>query len=193
MRPLLMTGALVQWLRQHFSAGTNLEDPDLNQTGTEFVWRSDRQTRQLTIESYTRWDADLVENRPALIVKRNAWRHQRTGIENRLLGTRPDAPMEFTNLWLGSHTVFVITGEGAECEKLATEVYRELNQFGPVVLRALALARFEVSEIGALSLLEEASENFVVPITVTYACFENWQLQSSAAPLRGVQVQWNLS
>lgn len=192
-RPILLTGAFVQWLRQHFVAASNLEDPDLAKPGTEFVWTQDPLTRRISIESYTRWDADLVENRPALIVKRNGWQHQRLAIDNRYHGfVNPAGSRDYSCSWLGSHTVFVISGEGAECEKLAAEVYRELNQFAPLMRKELDLLRLEVTEVGELSLLEEASENFVVPIVIAYGFTESWTLRPSAAPLRKAEIVWDL-
>lgn len=191
-RPLLMTGAIVQWLRQHFQAGTNLEDHELNLPGTEYVWTSNRETSKITIESYTRWDPSLVENRPAIIVKRNAWQYIRLGIANRYLGeAKKDGSAEYTNAWAGSHTIFVIAGEGAECEKLVAEVYRELNQFSPVMRNSLNLAKLQLAEVGEMRLLEEATENFIVPITLAYAFFENWTIMQSAPVLRGTQYSWS--
>ena len=191
-RPLLMTGAIVQWLRQHFSSGTNLEDHELNLPNTEYVWTPNRETSKISIESYTRWDPSLVENRPALIVKRNAWQFIRLGIANRSMGeARKDGSRVYTNAWAGSHTIFVIAGEGAECEKLVAEVYRELNQFSPVMRNSLNLAKLQLAEIGEMRLLEEASENFIVPISLAYAFFEDWKITSSSPPLRGAKYSWD--
>lgn len=191
-RPLLMTGALVQWLRQHFQKGTNLEDHELNLPGTEYIWTPNRETSRISIESYTRWDSALVENRPAIIVKRNAWQYVRLGINNRAqVAITQDGSSDYTNAWLGSHTLFVIAGEGAECEKLVAEVYREMNQFGPVMRRSLNLAKLQLAEIGDMKLLEEATENFVVPINIAYAFFEDWKLTVNAPTLKGSRINTN--
>lgn len=189
MRPLVMTGALVGWLRNHFSRAQNLEDRGLALSSTEMVWSSQPETSTIAIESYTRFDPSLVESRPALIVKRNAWKHVRLGIDNRLLGyDTPDGSQDYHNLWQGSHTVFVIAREGGECEKLATEVYRELNQFAPLMREVLKLHRLEMVDLGDMGRLEEASENFVVPITIAYAAQESWKLSPQSPPLRRVYL-----
>jgi hypothetical protein len=76
----------------------------------------------------------------------------------------------------GSHTVFVIGGESAEVELLAGEVYREMVGFGPVVRQQFNFLRFVVTEIGEVSLLEEAAEHFVVPVVVSYGAQDTWQI-----------------
>ena len=189
-RPLLMTGAFVQWLRQHFIDANNIEDPDLALENTSFNWSHDLASTNIIIESYTRFNPLQIEHRPALIVKRNKLQHVRLGIDNRYMGTSGTSnSREYSNAWAGSHTIFVLSGEGAECEKLTAEVYRELNQFAPVMRQALNLAKIELSEIGDMHVLEEATDNFVVPITVAYSFFESWTVTPVAPPMRAVMIK----
>lgn len=188
-RPLLMTGAFVQWLRQHFIDANNLEDPDLNQENTKFNWSSNLANTGIIIESYTRFNPLHIEHRPALIVKRNKLQHVRLGVDNRYIGGAANAnSTDYSNAWAGSHTIFVLSGEGAECEKLTAEVYREINQFAPIMRHALNLAKIELSEIGDMHVLEEATDNYVVPITVAYSFFEAWTLTPIAPPTRAVKI-----
>ena len=189
-RPIYMTAAFVSWLRQHFIDEKNIENPDLIQDHTKFLWTADFATSTISIESISRWDPALVENRPALIVKRNKWTHMRLGVDNRYLGyANPKGITQYCNAWTGSHTIFVLSGEGAECEVLTAEVYRELNQFAPVMRRALDLSRLQVAEVGDIRKLEEATENYVIPITIAYAFFETWTLTPASPPLRAVRIQ----
>jgi hypothetical protein len=168
---------------------SNLEDPDLRQTNTEFLWTKNVETTKIAIDSSTVWEPALTEHRPALIVKRNDWQHRRISIDNRVHGSsRADGAAEYTNLWLGSHTVFALSGEGAECEKLAAETYRELNQFAGKMRKALNLMRLEMVSIGALAKLEEASENFAVPLNIGYAFSESWIVHPNAPPLRSGSI-----
>lgn len=188
-RPLLMTGAFVQWLRQHFIDANNIEDPDLKLENTSFNWSSDLAATNIIIESYTKFNPLQIEHRPALIVKRNKLQHVRLGIDNRYMGGIGNTgSKDYSNAWAGSHTIFVLSGEGAECEKLTAEVYRELNQFAPAMRAALDLAKIEISEIGDMHVLEEATDNFVVPITVAYSFFESWKLTNVAPPMRAVKI-----
>ena len=71
---------------------------------------------------------------------------------------------------------------------LATEVQRELTGFGPVILKSLGLHRFQVTEVGAIAELEEATENFVVPVTVGYAYEQRWLIKRQAPTLRTISL-----
>lgn len=177
-----MTGALIQWLRQHFASATNLEDPGLALENTEFVWSSGPDTR-LAIESVTKWNPQLVESRPALIIKRNKMTWRRIAIDNRKHGyVDKKGRKSYAGLWIGSHTVFCISREGAECEKLGTEVYRELSQFAPAMRPVLCLMKLELEEYGEIGLLEEATEHFAVPVTIGYVFQDVWETRPLTAP-----------
>src|SRR6516225_10135713 len=63
-RPILITGLLRDLLVRHFSTPLNLTEFDLR----KYVWKKDERTGIL-IESIHRWRGDLVEKRPALILK----------------------------------------------------------------------------------------------------------------------------
>jgi hypothetical protein len=188
-RPLVTTGWLRLWLTHHFGDASLIEgqEPSLQKS----LWTRDTKTTNIAIESVTRWVPELTEHRPGIIIKRNGWKRVRQGIADRLMFTWPiDGQQSFTNFWQGSHTLFCITpgGDGAECELLAAEVYRELNQFGPIVREILNLVRFEVTEVGELLLLEQARENFVVPVTVSYAYQEGWRLLQEAPKIRRIDL-----
>ena len=184
-RPLVATGWFRLLLAGHFQPG-NLEDT--SETIGKMLWKPDN-TTGIMIESITRWVPELTEKRPAVIIKRNGWRRLRLGIGDKMFGPGDPAGQEFfANAWQGSHTLFCIAGKGAETEKLAAEVYREMNEFGPAIRATLDLLRFEVTEVGELMLLEEARQNFVVPVVVAYAFVESWQLQDSSPPLTGIDL-----
>jgi hypothetical protein len=184
-RPLVMTGWLRLWLEAHFQKG-NLEDQD--QTIQKMLWQAGA-TTGIMIESNTRWVPELTESRPAIILKRGAWQHQRLGIDNRMFGLHPpDGQEVYANLWQGSHTLFCIANKGAEVEKLGAEVYREMNEFGPAFREVLNLMRFECTEVGEIMILEEARQNFVVPVVVAYAFMEQWKLNREVPVLRTVDL-----
>jgi len=179
-RPLVMQGWLRLWLTGHFQKA-NLEDQD--QTIQKMLWRPDA-TTGIMIESNTRWVPELTELRPAVILKRGAWRRIRLGIADRMLGYfQIDGQEVYANLWQGSHTLFC-----GEVEKLAAEVYRELNEFGPAFREVLNLMRFEVTEVGEIMILEEARQNFVVPVVVAYAFTEQWHLNREVPVMRRIDM-----
>jgi hypothetical protein len=184
-RPLVMQGWLRLWLTGHFQKA-NLEDQD--QTIQKMLWRPDA-TTGIMIESNTRWVPELTELRPAVILKRGAWRRIRLGIADRMLGYfQIDGQEVYANLWQGSHTLFCIASKGGEVEKLAAEVYRELNEFGPAFREVLNLMRFEVTEVGEIMILEEARQNFVVPVVVAYAFTEQWHLNREVPVMRRIDM-----
>jgi hypothetical protein len=181
-----MTGWLRIWMTGHFLTASNIEDQ--SQALQNSLW-TPTNTTGIVIESSTRWAPELTEVRPSVIIKRNGWKRLRLGIGDKMMGTvQPSGQDVFANAWQGSHTLFCITDKGAETELLAAEVYRELNQFSSVFRDALALLRFEVSEVGELMLLEKARQSFVVPIVVAYAFVETWQLNQQAPIIKGIDL-----
>jgi hypothetical protein len=73
-------------------------------------------------------------------------------------------------------------------EILSTEVQRELTQFGPLMIEYLGLYNWQVTEVGAVSELEESRESYVIPVTVGWAYGEMWKLSREALKLRKVPL-----
>lgn len=187
-RPLVTTGLLRLWMTHHFANKDLLEGKNPNLLKS--LWTADTKTG-IAIESVTKWKPELTEKRPGIMIKRHAWKRIRIGIGDRHMFTWPiDGQESFTNLWQGSHTLFCITGggDGAETEILAAEVFRELNQFSEVFRQTLNLVRFEVAEVGELMMLEQARENFVVPVTVAYVYQEGWRVLREAPKIRRIDM-----
>lgn len=185
-RLLTLTGLLRVWLINHFNSSDNIELLKLRKC----VWNKDPAKSGIVIEKNTAWDPRKTGTRPALILKRGAWRRIRLGIGDKFLGggSSQNGDEHYCNWWQGSHTVFAIAGEDGECEMLATEVFRELNEFGPAVRDMLGLKRFEVAEVAEIAILEEASQNFVVPVNIAYAVEESWILRQEAPFLKRIDV-----
>jgi hypothetical protein len=177
-RRLLVSGILIWWMRQHFTNPLNIE----NQFLQTALWTDDITTTGISIDSVFRYNPAMTEFRPGVFIKPGPWKVIRYGIDDRkLVGTLRDScgtiKMPTYNTMLqGSHTLFCIAGESAEVEILATEVYRELMQFGPAVRRVFNFLRFQVSDIGEPAILEESKEHFVVPVSVAYGAQEVWKL-----------------
>lgn len=94
----------------------------------------------------------------------------------------------YATYWIGSHTLFCIGGSGAQAELLATEVQREMTEFGPVIHKVMGLHRFQAAEVGEIGELEESTENFVVPVTVAYAFEQRWILLQQAPRLSAISL-----
>lgn len=184
-RPQLVTGMMVSWLQQHFSQSPNIEDPLLQQT----LWAADIAATQLVIESVYRWQPAITEGRPGIFVKRGPWRVLRLGIDDRKMGNMPiSGNRHYISFIQGSHTLFCIAGSPAEAESVATETYREMLEFGPLFRRTFNFLKFQVIEVGEVSLIEEARENFVVPITIGYATQEAWQIAPRTPTLKAIKM-----
>jgi hypothetical protein len=179
-RPLLTTGILIQWMRQHFTNPANIENPMLR----EALWTADIATTGIVIDSVFKWNPAQTEMRPGIFVKRNPWKILRYGIDDRKMVGVNNGCCVSTNTRIhntmcqGSHTLFCITGESAEAELLAAEVYRELMEFGPVARAVFNFLRFTVTDVGEPSILEEATEIFVVPVVVSYGAQDVWTVCS---------------
>jgi len=184
--PIILTGLFRDLLVRHFSDANFIETPELRKA----IWQELPPTGIL-IESVHKWRGDLTEKRPAITIKRNAYRNVRMAILDRV-GTDEEGNDNFSTLWVGSHTLFCIHGTGAGVEILATEVQRELTQFAPVITKMLGLHKFKVNEVGQISELEEATENFVVPLTVGWAYEENWRLEPEALRLSSISIGFSL-
>jgi len=185
-----MTGLLRQKLIEHFANVRNIEDPALREGPSPAVWREILPTG-IMIETVHRWRGDLVEKRPAVLVNRNAYRNLRVGIGDRHVADGLGWE-HYTTLWVGSHTLFCIHGSGASCEILATEVQRELTEFAPAIVQQLGLHKFQVTEVGAIGEVEEARQNYVVPITIGWAFQQTWKLETAALPLAAVSFEVNI-
>lgn len=178
----MLTGLFRDLLTRHFAVPLNIEEPDLR----HYVWREDERTGIL-IESVHRWRGELVEKRPAILVKRNSYQNLRLGIGDSL-GADEQGFESFATFWVGSHTLFCLHGSGASADILATEVQRELTQFGPILRRHLGLYWLAVAEVGEASEIEEARESFGVPITVGWAYQETWKVELESMKLRKIPL-----
>ncbi len=178
----MITGLLRDLLVNHFGSSSQIEEADLR----HLVWQEGVRTGIL-IESIHRWRGDLVEKRPAVIIKSNGRQNVRLGIAD-YGGADGQGNRQYQTFWVGSHTLFCIHGSGAGTEILATEVQREISQFHPVITQYLKLFSWQVTDVGGIAELEEAKESFVIPVTVAWAYSEQWQISLEALKLRKVPL-----
>ena len=189
-QPLLLTGFLRDTLARQWSDPQNILAPELKQ----FIWSED-DTSGILIESVTRFRADSLEKRPAIMIKRNSYRPLSLGIGNKIHGvgenayaTQKGAHTRYLLQFIGTHTLFCIGGSGASTEILATEVLNNFVEFAIPLQRHLNLKTFTVSEVGALHKLDEAKENFVVPITLSWCYEHTWELRHESLPLQSISL-----
>ena len=183
-QPLLVTGLLRDMLIRHFSDPRGIAESELRQ----YIWHPDEQTGIL-IESVQRWRGDVVQKRPAILLKRNAY--QQVPIVLNDLTDQDEEHCEYEDynvLWVGSHTLFCLHGSGAAADILATEVISRLVEFSPIVRRYLNLDKFAVTEVGPISEIEEAKESYTVPVTVGWSYQGTWRIRHESLPLQKISM-----
>lgn len=181
----LLTGIYRNILTQHFADAGQIEDPDLR----HLLWM-EQERSGILIESNHRWRPELTEKRPAIIVRRNSFQNHRRGIGDTKQGPAVDmyGHTHYATFWIGSHTLFCCGGSGQQAELLGGEVQRELTQFGPEIRRKLYLLRIQVSEVGPIVELEEAQENYAVPVTVACGYEERWIIRKQVPRLNHISL-----
>lgn len=193
-RPLVMTGLIRQILIQHFADPENIEDPRLRKQfvdfGSGYRESGDGNAQSpILIESVTRWQPNDAEKRPAVLIKRNDWDAHHVVIGDLAGGNACSGAQHYWTLWYGSHTLFALAQDAAECELLAAEVARLLLHYGSEVCRELDLMRFMLTQIGALHQVQEAAEYYAVPVTVAYVAEESWALTPQAPRLKRIDLK----
>ena len=195
MRPAVITGVLRQLLAQHFADPSNLDNPFLRRKLEELgPWvetdpRGNGPRPGIQIESATRWKPDQTEGRPAVIIKRNDWNWVSKIIEDRVMGDATEDQFEqYVGWWKGSHTLFALADEGAEAEYLGTEIAKLMVWYRSQIRQAFNLDRFVLVGVGALVEVEEATENYAVPVTVAYEAQENWKMLQNVPRLKRIVI-----
>ncbi len=173
-------------LIQHFADTRNILNQFLRQRlERDGVWSAEAATGIL-IESIHKWRPELTQSRPAIILQEGEWQWMRVGIGDRRGEDYRSGKRFFGGYWKGSHTLFALGNEGAEALILATEVMKVLLWYGAEIASQLELQRFVPVSIGKVSALKEATENYVVPVSVAYVVPEFWYLQPEAPRLKQI-------
>jgi len=181
-----MQGALRQVLLQHFADARNILNGTLRKSiERDGVWSKEANTG-IYIESLHKWRPELTESRPAIILAEGDWKWQRMGIGDQTGYEVRSGKRFFGGFWQGTHTFFAVANSGAEAQLLAWEVAKIMLWFGPEIMDKLELHRFVPVAVGKVSALKEATENYVVPVSVAYVAAETWSLQVEAPRLKRI-------
>jgi hypothetical protein len=193
-----MTGVILDIMRRHFQDG-NIVDPDAKGK----VW-TDTNDTGIFIEPVTKFAGiagQNVQQRPAILVKRNSFKPLKLSIGDRYHGTgvattaQPgveyvvDSSERFGVLMTGSHTLFCIGKSGAEAEVIGTEAFFELVEFKQLIRKDIGLTKFEIMDMSEPKLLEESKEHWVTVIPVTYAFRHDWKLRSEGMVFKTIQLE----
>jgi hypothetical protein len=199
--PNIVTGALLRFLMEHFADPTKIEnaalrdniynvDPDDTTEGPS--------PKGILIDPIYKWNPRDFSLRPAIYIKRNGMTPQRLGINDGLtIGLDRDKQTGQIETYkgdyhvvgvLGSHSLFCIGRAGAEAEILASEVFREVQHFAPILRKDLKLKKLAVAEYSEVSKLDEYDQHFVVALTIAWYYFEKWRLRPVAPWLKGISI-----
>jgi hypothetical protein len=183
--PILLTGFLLGLLREHFGNPHSIVEPVLQ----AYVWRNAPDTGIL-IEPNTGEVFKNMQQRPALLVKRNAIKNERLGIDDKIMtqgGVRGGE--DFITSLHGSHTVFCISSRAAHAELLANEVAAYLLTASPVIRGSFRFdGDFKFEELGELRMVAGAGGQYVVPVTFSYIVVHVWRVASGAPLIRHIDV-----
>lgn len=193
IRPHVTTGLLRQLLIGHFADAENIAEPLLRQKFEETgAWVKDENginNSGILIESITRWLPNEADNRPAILIKRNSWSWQKTGIGDKAGFDLASGANKYHGLWQGSHTLYCLAVNGLEAELLGVEVVKFLQHFSPWIREQMSFMRFSISEVGGVSEVQEVVEGYAVPITVAYVAEEAWELQPAVPRLKRITLK----
>jgi len=186
LTPHRMTGFLLQHFLNHFGHAEQAGISPLRSC----VWHSDPMRSKILIESLTRWDPTQAGVRPAILIRRNDWEVSQIAIGNLMQGSQlTDGTQRYSVLMSGSHTIFCLSVEAAECEELAFEVFQQLLEFCPLIRAKLGLNKILPSQLGKPLPVLESREHFGIPITVGYCHNFNWSTRQHAPVLGSVEIR----
>ena len=174
---LQFTGVFIDIIRQIFLPGNTLLHPQL----AGYFWQDEsvplsdptQTPYQVMIEDVLSFKPDEVARRPAIFVKAGTWTNERITINDRVFELDHDG---FISKIRGSHVIYVVGKTPANVELLAREVYSYLTGFHTKIMCALGVERMQIMELSEPAELEEASENFVIGISIQYSLTHAWRV-----------------
>jgi len=199
IKPQIMTGILLQLLRSQFSREETIQEPALKEclwvgSPPEYV-QEDPSRSKIMIEPVFRWDARIVQQRPAILVKRGTWSPQLRGIGQNVYQPRsldPDDLPEngeryLTNI-VGTHMLFCVAQEGAQAELLGTEVYERQITFSKMFIQDFGLSSYWVPQISDVKKLNESKEHFAVIVNLQYTVPMPYRITQQAPLFKGPHI-----
>lgn len=189
--PLTVTGGLRQFFCQLFADPNNIE----NLITREFLiregpYRDDDNPSAFLIEDMARFRPEVMGQKPAILVRENDWEWQKIGIGNRAGGDVRTGQEFFEGLWVGSHTIFVISGNPSQARQVAMECTRALLHFAIQLLDVLQLAQLCVPlKLGAVSTVKELPGQYACVLDIAYRAGEKWVTEVEAPRLDRIIMQ----
>lgn len=187
-----LTGLFLDLLATHFSSASHIRDPLLQ----GYIWSGDATLSKILIVPSWKWQTADQQRRPAVVIRRDALQFSTLGLADgaAMIGDRSDTQIPSVAdeilhvLASGSHTLFALSAQAGQAERIADEVAIRILHFQQVLRKEFGFHTFRVAGIGPLSEIEEASEYFTVPVTVAYSLDEAWRVPTEAPFLKRIVV-----
>lgn len=186
---MVLTTAIVGWLRYHFGAESRIEYEPLK---SRVYTPLNMESSPIQIMSLAEWKPTTAGQRPCILVDRL---DQDKDMLNRPIGEQFQGVRMgyFGNFWIGQHVVHCVGGREGEAELLAAEVLRDLERFAPVVRERLNLLRLTTLKVGKRRQIEEYKEHFSVPVPVVYGYQNAWTVRPlDEQEIAAIRVQFNI-
>ncbi len=194
--PYLITGLLLQELREHFLHGVRIEHSRLQ--GLRWVPSvadpntSDVERTTILLEPVYTWDPRHTQARPAVLVRRDAVKLE----NNRWMGNNMAQPQfgagdgSETHIMpiTGGHTLLCIATAAGIVETLAMEVARLFYRSGLVFTRKFPFNSFMVTQVSEVQRIEESDEHFAVAVQLQYAYTDQWTIVQQNPLMKGVNL-----
>lgn len=192
LRLNVLTGLFLDLLATHFSSAAHIRDPLLQ----GYIWNADSTLSKILIVPSWKWQTADQQRRPGIVVRRDALQFSGIGLADgaAIIGDRSEtripsiADETLHVLASGSHTLFALSAQPGQVERLADEIALRILHFQQALRKEFGFHTFRVAGIGALADIEEASEYFAVPVTVSYSLDEAWSVPTEAPFLKRIVV-----
>lgn len=153
----------------------------------------DEALSKIMIEPHYKWNPNVAQKRPAILIKRGAWQPQIVAIGlNKYQGfNASDMPdMGETHMYpiTGSHSIRAVSTDGSTAELLATELLFSTLIFAPVLQDEFGFSKLHIEQLGELEKLDESSEHYAVQLQLSYVVFFEWTRIMIAPRFKGVSI-----
>jgi len=176
--PLVLQNILLEVLRNFFAGSSD-----------QFQYSPDARHTKLIVEPAFRWNAQEVQVRPAVYIKRGAFQYARVSIDDVKSRDATEATTEYIMMANAMVTCMCISKVAGEVELLAEEVSEVLIAFKKAIREDFGFKKFEVASINEVGILEESSEHFACPILVTMQFEESWVVKLESLKLQQVLLK----
>ena len=164
-----ITAVLKLILTSYFSSAENITHPQLKNR----IYTDSPQTG-IIIESSGAFLPTEAEKRPAVLIKRDTWKVDQSGV----LGgyEQGSNPANFTRFIQGVHAIICIGKTPGETDLLGDEVFRLFCHITPLLLNYSCLDTFRVLELSPIKPIQEGRSHYQAVVSLFYRFTDKWTI-----------------